>query len=263
MKLEVKNASFYYDKENILFEDLSFDLESGEVLSVLGPNGAGKTTLIRCICGFLQWKTGTSSIDGKEISSLDLRVLWDKLSYVPQRRSATFGYTGLEMVVLGLSTVIGPFGKPTRKDYKKAAQLMDALSVGHLKDVSSSVMSGGELQMVLIARALINEPELIILDEPEAGLDFKNQLQIISLIKSLSKEKNIAAIVNTHSPAHALEISDKSLLMLDQPDHYIGKTKDIITAVNLKKAYGVDVHLEKLSLGDMSHYSVIPYIIDK
>ena len=258
IKLEVKDAGFYYDKNHELFKNLSFSLAQGQVLSILGPNGVGKTSLIRCICDFEKWKLGNSFMDGKDISSFNRRDLWSKISYVPQKRSFSFEYSGIDMVVLGLSSKLGPFAKPGAREYKKANNIMKSLAIENLKDKSCSVMSGGELQMVLIARALISDPGLIILDEPESGLDFKNQLKIISLIKKLSKLENISVILNTHYPAHALKIADKCLMLMENARHKIGKTSDIICKENMKEAFGVEVLLEKIKKDKKEYETVIP-----
>ena len=258
IKLEVKDAEFYYNENHILFKNLSFSLNQGEVLSVLGSNGVGKTSLIRCICYFEKWKSGKSFLDGKDISSFKQRELWSNISYVPQKRSFSFEYSGIDMVVLGLANKLGSFSKPGVKEYEKADNLMKSLAIEKLKDKSCSVMSGGELQMVLIARALISDPSLIILDEPESGLDFKNQLKIISLIKKLSKTENISVIINTHYPVHALEIADKCLMLMQNAEHKIGKTSDIICKENMKEAFGVEVILEKIKKYEKEYEAVIP-----
>ena len=258
IKLEIKVAGFYYDKNHVLFKNLSFSLNQGQVLSILGPNGVGKTSLIRCICDFEKWKLGKSFKDGKDISSFSRRELWSNISYVPQKRSFSFEYSGIDMVVLGLSSKIGPFAKPSAREYKKANNIMKSLAIENLKDKSCSVMSGGELQMVLIARAFISDPSLIILDEPESGLDFKNKLKIISLIKKLSKLENISVILNTHYPAHALEVADKSLMLMENARHKIGITSDIICKENMKEAFGVEVLLEKIKKDKKEYETVIP-----
>ena len=258
IKLEVKDAGFYYDKNNVLFKNLSFCLDQGQVLSILGPNGVGKTSLIRCICDFERWKLGKSFMDGKDISSFSRRELWSNISYVPKKRSFSFEYSGIDMVVLGLSSKLGPFAKPGAREYKKANNIMKSLAIENLKDKSCSVMSGGELQTVLIARALISDSSLIILHEPESGLDFKNQLKIISLIKKLSKVDNISVIINTHYPSHALEISDKCLMLMGNAKHKIGKTSDIICKENMKEAFGVEVILEKIKKYEKEYEAVIP-----
>lgn len=177
IKLEVKNAGFYYDKNHELFKNLSFNLDQGQVLSILGPNGVGKTSLIRCICDFEKWKLGNSFMDGKDISSFNRKDLWSKISYVPQKRSFSFEYSGIDMVVLGLSSKLAPFAKPGAREYKKPNNIMKSLAIENLKDKSCSVMSGGELQMVLIARALISDPSLIILDGQKVVLILKIRLK--------------------------------------------------------------------------------------
>ena len=139
IKLEIKDAGFYYDKNHVLFKNLSFCLDQGQVLSILGPNGVGKTSLIRCICDFEKWKLGKSFMDGKDISSFSRRDLWSKISYVPQKRSFSFEYSGIDMVVLGLSSKIGPFAKPSAREYKKANNIMKSLAIENLKDKSCSV----------------------------------------------------------------------------------------------------------------------------
>ena len=261
IKLEVKDAGFHYYKNHALFKNLSFCLDQGQVLSILGPNGVGKTSLIRCICDFEKWKFGKSYLDGKDIASFSRRELWSNISYVPQKRSFSFEYSGIDMVVLGLASKLGPFAKPGQKDYDKAEKLMKSLAIEKLKDKSCSVMSGGELQMVLIARALISNPSLIILDEPESGLDFKNQLRIISLIKNLSKKENISVIINTHYPAHALEIADKCLILMKDAKYKIGKTSDIICQENIREAFGVEVILEKIKKDEEYYNTIIPLSI--
>ena len=257
MIFEVKHGSFGYNQKKIL-NDINFRIESGEVMSVLGSNGVGKTTLLRCMMGFLHWNTGDTLVDGISIKDITQKELWKKIAYVPQAKGSAFGYTALDMVVLGRSAHIGTFQQPKKEDIDIALKAMKDVGILYLKDKLCTQMSGGELQMVLIARALTVSPDMLVLDEPESNLDFKNQLIILDIIKSLSKDRKISAIVNTHYPAHALQISDKSLMLNRDGTSFYGSASEIINQENMRKAFGVNVYINELELDYQSYKSVIP-----
>lgn len=258
MILEVRNAFFHFKNQAPILKNINFTLKTGEVLCILGPNGVGKTTLIKAITGLLDWNSGASYIDGENIKNITARSLWSQISYIPQKRSFSFSYTGIEMVVLGLSTSIGDFSSPGKRELEKAALIMETLGIAKLANKDCSLMSGGELQMVLIARALISEPKLIILDEPESGLDFRNQLKILDLIKRLTNEKGIICIMNTHYPNHALEIANKILLLDYNNDYKLGETDKILTEENIRKAFFVDVIIENISRRNKNYKIILP-----
>ena len=257
MIFEVKHGCFGYSEKQIL-NDITFGLESGEVLSVLGSNGVGKTTLLKCMMGFLRWNTGDTLINGISIKDIKQKELWKKIAYVPQAKGSAFGYTALDMVILGRSAHIGTFQQPKKEDIDIAMKAMNDVGILYLKDKLCTQMSGGELQMVLIARALTVSPDMLVMDEPESNLDFKNQLIILDIIKRLSKERKISAIVNTHYPAHALQISDKSLMLNRDGTSFYGATSDVINKENMRKAFGVNVHINEFELDQQSYKSVIP-----
>lgn len=257
MIFEVKHGCFGYHQKQIL-NDITFRIESGEVLSVLGSNGVGKTTLLKCMMGFLHWNSGDTLVDGISIKDMKQKDLWKKIAYVPQAKGSAFGYTALDMVILGRSAHIGTFHQPKKEDVDIALKAMKDVGILYLKDKLCTQMSGGELQMVLIARALTVSPDMLVMDEPESNLDFKNQLIILDIIKNLSKERKISAIVNTHYPAHALQISDKSLMLNRDGTSYYGAVSDIINKENMRKAFGVNVHINEIELDDQSYKSVIP-----
>ena len=171
MIVEVKNGAFSYSKDRDILKEINFKLESGKILSILGPNGVGKTTLLKCIMGLVPWKDGSSFLDGVDVMSIKPKILWSNISYIPQVHSFTFSYTGLEMVLIGLSSKLGMFSQPNREDIEFAKMTMKRIGISSLVDKDCNKMSGGELQMVLIARALISNPKVMILDEPETGLD--------------------------------------------------------------------------------------------
>lgn len=251
MIFEVRNGFFGYGKENIL-NDVSFSLEEGEVLSVLGPNGVGKTTMLKCMMGLLNWCKGSSYLNGENIQDISMKELWKTIAYVPQAKNSAFSFTALEMVTLGRNAHLSIFKQPGEKEEKMALQAMKDVGIEYLKNKQCSQMSGGELQMVLIARALIAEPQLLVLDEPESNLDFKNQLIVLETISRLAKEKNISAIVNTHYPEHALKIADKALVLQKSGKTVFGKAADVITAETMIEAFDVQVYINRFKYEENS-----------
>jgi iron complex transport system ATP-binding protein len=237
--LKIKKLSFGYDEKK-LFNDVSLQVSPGETLSILGPNGVGKTTLLKCIMGFIKPNSGDVFIDGRCSKSLTEKEFWRKVSYVPQGKQLNFPYSVLEMVLLGCASSVGFYGKPSSKDMTRAEEALDVVGVKHLANRSCGKISGGELQLVLIARAMIRDPQIMILDEPESNLDMKNQLMVLKVLESLKKEKGLTTILNTHYPNHSLKIAEKSLIMGYEGGHEVGLTDAIITQHNMRKYFNVE-----------------------
>lgn len=258
MIFEVKEASFGYKKGPDILKNLSLSVNDGEILSILGSNGVGKTTLLKCTLGFLPWRTGCTYIDGKPWHEWKNQEIWKKIGYVPQAKRSAFSYTTEEMVLLGRNAHLGILAQPTKKDYRFAQECLDMVGMSRLRGKLCNEISGGELQMVLIARALATDPELLILDEPESNLDFKNQLIVINTIHRLCRERGISSIVNTHYPEHALAISDKALVLNRDGSNVFGKADEVITEENLCKAFDVDVRIRDFMIEDKRHVCVLP-----
>ena len=257
MTFSVENGTFGY-KENTIIKDINFEINKGEVLSVLGSNGVGKTTLLKCMMGLLKWRTGASKLDGKDISQIKSRDFWQNIAYVPQAKGSAFGYTAIDMVTLGRSAHLGTFSQPKKEDRDAAEQAMEDMGIQYLHDKLCTEMSGGELQMVLIARALTISPEMLVLDEPESNLDFKNQLIILETVRLLSEKRGISAIVNTHYPEHALKISDKALILNRDGTNIFGNAEDIINEENMRKCFSVQVYIDSFLLDEREYKSVVP-----
>ena len=236
--ITVKQAAFSYDGRNELFSDLSFSLAAGEILTILGRNGIGKTTFLRCLLGILPWTHGECLVGGKRP---DPSAVSDVIGYVPQGHAPAFPYTVFEMVMMGRARRIGLFRTPTAADRARVADLLDLVGILPLADRAATALSGGQLQMVYIARALAVEPKLIILDEPEAHLDFHNQMIVLRLLKKLSTEQHMTVVMNTHSPENALKSSDKSLL----------------TEENLRRFYDIDCRVTETRVGDVVHRGLL------
>ena len=186
MILEIQDGCFAYPRQKEILHDINLKLKEGHILAVLGPNGIGKTTLLKCMIGLQPWSSGCSLLKGKNIREMSAKEIFRTISYIPQTHGFSFSYTGLEMVIMGRSSHLGLFQQPGEKEIEMAESLMEKNGITHLMSKDCNHMSGGELQMVLIARALINDPELIILDEPETGLDFHNQILVLNMIEKLA-----------------------------------------------------------------------------
>ncbi len=257
MKLTVSNASFSYSKDKSLINNLGFEISSGDVLAILGPNGSGKTTLLRALLGFLKWNSGEAFLDGVSISKIPPRQFWRRVSYVPQAKNVTVSYTALDMILLGLGGTLGVFSAPGDKDKEAVLHLCQRLGIAKLLDKRCNEISGGELQMVLIARALISNPELLILDEPESNLDFKNQLIVLDTISRLAKE-GMCCIFNTHYPAHALTRATKSLILTGSGEAIFGETPKVVTEENIQKAFGVKAVISEVETPEHIYHNIMP-----
>lgn len=258
MILKVENGCFGYPKQDEILTDINIQLDEGHILSVLGPNGIGKTTLLKCMIGLMPWSRGRSLLMGNDIRNMSSKVIWNTISYIPQSHGFSFSYTGLEMVMLGRSSHLGMFQQPGKKEIELAEQMMERVGITRLADKDCNHMSGGELQMVLIAKALINEPKLIILDEPETGLDFHNQILVLNMVEKLAHEENISAIMNTHYPTNAMSIADEAFMMNHSGERFYGKTGDILNEQNISRSFDVNVVVDEIIYQNKTIRSIIP-----
>ena len=237
--LKIEGGSFAYKGGPQILKDINIEVEPGEILAVLGPNGSGKTTMLRCMMDMLHWQSGRSLLDGEDIRGIPASTLWKKMAYVPQAGTAATSYTAFQTVLIGRSSRIGAFSSPTKEDMKVTERVMERLGISHLADKPCHAISGGELQMVLIARAMAAEPKLLVLDEPESNLDFKNQLIVLDTMTALAAE-GVACVFNTHYPSHALQRAGKSLMLSKEGWSLFGDTTGVVTEDNIRRAFGVE-----------------------
>lgn len=261
MAVEVIDGAFKYSSGYEIFEDLNFNLNSGEILSILGPNGCGKTTLLKCLLGILNLKEGEICINGKNTEKIKKAGNTPDIGYVPQNHQIIFPYTVFEMVVMGRARYVGMFSMPASKDVLIAKESLKTIGIGHFEKRTFSKLSGGEKQLVLIARALASEADILVFDEPTSALDFKNQYQVLELIHKLTHERGITIIMTTHHPEHALYISDKVLLMgSDRRESFFGDACKMITEDNLSKIYGINAKIVSVQHGKDNLKGIIPII---
>ncbi|MCM1060164.1 MAG: ABC transporter ATP-binding protein [Eubacterium sp.] len=261
MILEVKNGCFGYPKQQEILTNINISLDEGKILAVLGPNGIGKTTLLKCMTGLLPWQKGETLLCGKRLADMKPKDIWSTVSYIPQSHSFAFSYTALEMITMGRCSHLGMFSQPGKAETEMAEQIMERVGITRLVHKDCNRMSGGELQMVLIARALINEPKLIILDEPETGLDFHNQILVLDMIESLAHNDGISAVMNTHYPTNAIKTADDAFMMNRKGDVFYGSVKDILNEENISRSFDVDVIVDEVSYLERKIRSIIPVAI--
>jgi iron complex transport system ATP-binding protein len=226
-------------------------------MAILGPNGAGKTTLLRCIMGLIRWNSGSSLLDGRDIRTMSYRQLWQTLAYVPQAKHTSAAYTTEEMILLGRSSLINMLSRPKAEDIDKVDEIMDRLRIKKLANKKCSEISGGELQMVLLGRALAAQPQILILDEPESNLDFKNQLLILQTMSDLVSD-GMSCIFNTHYPAHALQRANKALLLDGRGGYIFGDTDSVVTEQNIELSFGVKTVINEVEMPGNILRNVIP-----
>lgn len=241
MKLEVKNISYRYEQRPIL-NNVSFSLNSGEMLSLLGPNGTGKTTLFKVILGLLKAEKGNILIDGTDLKTMSRAKIAGLIGYVPQNHIPPFAFKVTDVILMGRTAHLKAFTSPSQKDLEIALEVMDILKIGYLKDKLYTEISGGERQLVLIARALAQKPKFLIMDEPTSNLDFGNQIKVLKHIKHLS-DHGLAILISTHHPDHALRYATKVALLNNTHLQHIGRPEEMITEKNMSDIYGVDVRI--------------------
>lgn len=226
---------------NPVIRDLSFAAESGEILCILGSNGVGKTTLLKTILGLLPLQNGSVELEGRPLSSLSRIELAKLAGYIPQAHIPSFPYRVFDVVLMGRTAYLGVFSTPTVMDETVAEEALEQMGVLSIKDRLYTEISGGERQLVLIARTLCQQSPLLVMDEPTANLDFGNQARVLEKISAL-KNKGFTIIMSTHFPSQAFLCADKVLLLT--PNNYLlGTPNEIITEQNLRIAYGIDVKI--------------------
>ncbi|RLI89057.1 MAG: ABC transporter ATP-binding protein [Archaeoglobales archaeon] len=238
--LEVKNLKFRYNGFEV---NASLKVNEREILTLLGPNGSGKTTLLRCVYGILKPRTPCVYLDGKDVHSMDLRERAKNMGYVPQIHHPSFPYTVLEFVVMGRASQISTFESPGGEDYRIAMNALKLVGIENLADKPYTQISGGQLQLALIARALVQNPKAILFDEPTAHLDFKNQIKVLEMIRRITFEKNIATILTLHDPNLAGIYSDRIALVKDGKIYAIGRPEEVLTENELGHVYEMGVRV--------------------
>ena len=242
--IEGENIRFSYDGVEVL-KGINISLGEGKLIGLLGANGVGKSTLLKIICGILTPKSGRIKYNGREIARMDKREIAKKVAYVPQNSTFGFPFSVTEAVLMGRAPYIGRFEFERDSDWEIAVSAMETVGISQLKDRLVTEISGGEKQLASLARALAQEPEIMVLDEPATFLDVKHKSQVMRLLRRLKEDRGISVIAATHDFFSTLFYFDEIILLKDGTIFAQGKSEDVLKEEILTAAYGIEVTVKK------------------
>lgn len=238
MKLEIQNLSHAYNSSRQILTDISFNICEKEVVSLIGPNGTGKTTLLKCISHIIKPESGSVYIDDVDISKLSAQKRARLIGYVPQYNNSLFPISVIDTIMMGRTAFSS--NRITEKDKRIVFDVIEKMELEDFAFKYVNEMSGGERQRVFIARALVQEPKIIILDEPTSSLDLKNQLLTLKLISNIAKEKKIGVIMSIHDLNLTSMFSDRVIVLKKSNLFASGKPEEVLTSQIIKEVYGVN-----------------------
>lgn len=242
LKLEINDLSFSYNGFPAL-EGVKLEVGLGEVMGIVGPNGSGKSTLLKCMNRVLKTKQNSILIDGKDVSTIALKELAKLMGYVPQNSKNVFPFTVFDVVLMGRRPYIQ--WSLGRNDKEIVAQILEYLGIGHLGMRYFNELSGGEQQKVIIARALAQQPEVLLLDEPTSSLDIRHQLEILCILRTLAKSNHCSIIISIHDLNLACRFSDRLMLLKKGSIFAVGSPDSVMTEENIEEVYGIKSKVTK------------------
>lgn len=242
--IDARNISFSYATKPVM-GNVSFTIDEAQIVAVIGPNGSGKTTLLKIINGTLFPDDGQMLIDSKETGRWQRKEIAQKVAIVPQETAMIFPFYAEEIVLMGRFPHLGRYGFEDKKDYKIVHEAMEKTDTLAFADRRFSELSAGERQRVLIARALAQEPKVLLLDESTVFLDLKHQVQFLALLRQLNTMQKLTVIFVTHDINLAAQNADRTILLYSGKIYAIGKPAEVITAANIKEVYDVDVLVDQ------------------
>lgn len=239
--LSIIAGSFDYGDKSV-FSNINLSIHKDEVLCILGSNGCGKTTLLRCLSGSLSLKQGTVQLGDRKLSGIPISSLARKIGFVFQEHAAPFPFSVFEVVQMGRAPHLKLFATPSARDKEIAREQLELVGMYHLRDKPYTQISGGERQLVLIARTLAQEPEIILMDEPTSHLDFRNQTIVLQIVNKLARQ-GMAILMTSHLPDHAMLFSSRVALMKDGNFTDVGNPARVMTESSLMDIYGIKVNI--------------------
>lgn len=257
MRLDAFSICHRYDIITAV-DSVSVSLESGEFIGILGPNGSGKTTLLRVLAGVLKPCAGAVLLDGEDIHKMPPKLVARKIAVVAQNGYIPFPFSVRDMVMMGREPHLGRFSRESRRDTDVISQAMTATGITHLAKRSVLDLSYGERQRVIIARALAQEPGILLLDEPTSHLDPGYRMEIMDIFKSLSRRKNIGVMAVLHDVNLASQYSDRLILLNHGRKVADGLPEEVVTKENMESVYGVDTVIQTHPVVGCPHVMLVP-----
>lgn len=248
--IEIRSVSFRYHESWVL-TNISFEVERGEFIGLIGPNGSGKTTLLKLLCRILSPQKGEILLEGIPLRKVDLVKISQRVALVAQETYPLFPFSVLEIVLTGRTPYLGHRMFETKKDLEIAYKAMEWTETRTLSERAIDELSGGERKRVFIARALAQEPEVILLDEPTANLDLHHQIDFLGLISDLNRERGLTVVMASHDMNLASEFCDRLILLRNGGIHRVGSPRQVITEETIAEVYGCEVLVDKNPLSGM------------
>jgi len=241
--IDVRNATFSYGRENV-FENIDLEINAGEVFCLFGPNGCGKSTLILCMLGVLPLSNGQISLGNRNVRGMKPSEVAKVAAYIPQSHEKPFPYKAIDVVLMGRTAHTATFSPPSPADRKIAEEALEKVGIAEFRDRPYTQLSGGETQLVLVARALAQQTPILIMDEPTAHLDFRNELNFLETIVNLVKDSGLTIIMATHFPNHAFYFEGTGVqsglaLMNNRNISVKGNPLEVLTEENMEHVFNI------------------------
>lgn len=251
--IKIDNLNCLFGEKQIL-SNISLNIEKGKFYSIIGPNGSGKTTLLKHISKSLEVKDKIIYIDDKDINKIKIKEFGKTIALVPQNTNIEFDFSVLDIVLMGRTPYIKRFNEETHEDYKIAENAMRMTNTWHLRERTINSLSGGERQRVIIARAIVQETNIILLDEPISHLDIQHQIEVLDLMIELNKKKGITVVAVLHDINFAIQYSHKVILLKNGEVFNEGIPEEVITNESIESVYGIKVSRVENPVNNKPYY---------
>lgn len=256
--LSLSDVTYRYGKHQAeVLKGVSFAAKPGDFIAVLGPNGVGKSTMFKCLLGFFKTYGGDIRLGGKDIRTLSHKEIAKQIAYIPQSTYPTFNYEVLDVVLMGMTAQLSILSSPKKEHIRRAEEALKSLGIGHLARAGFGEISGGERQLVLIARALVQDARIFVMDEPTANLDYGNQIRVMRRVEELAHEGYVV-VLSTHNPEHAFLYANRVLILNGGEVTADGAPDAVLDEDMMRQVYGIDVSIKEFSDEDGTHRVCVP-----